>query len=97
MKIINWLKYRITHKLSHFSIDALRHMLVEHGLALVVIFCIWEVIEDIVSPAIFIWLGININELFYIFAPASLLLCFHWLAIPAMLMIWIKIKSMLGW
>ena len=65
----------------------------EHGLALVIIIVAWEIIEDILFPLLFIWLGTNVHPAFLAGAPASLLLCVHWLAVPAIWGLWIKIKG----
>lgn len=91
IRFFTWSKNSVAHKLSHFSLSNLREMFIEHGISLVVIFILWEILEDVISPAIFIWLGINVNETFYVFAPLSWLLCFHWVAVPALWAVWIKI------
>ena len=65
----------------------------EHGLALLVITIVWEIIEDIVFPVIFYYLGKHINPIFYTMIPASLILCVHWLVVPFTWGLWIKIKN----
>lgn len=67
--------------------------LTEHGLALVVIIIGWEIIEDICFPLLFIWLGKNVNPIFLAGAPASWLLCLHWLVVPATWSMWIRFKG----
>ena len=65
----------------------------EHGLALVVIIVAWEIIEDVLFPILFIWLGNNVHPSYYAGAPVSWILCLHWLAVPAIWWCWIKIKG----
>jgi len=67
--------------------------LTEHGLALVVIIIGWEIIEDVGFPVLFIWLGTHVNPVFLAGAPASWLLCLHWLVVPAVFTAWIKFKG----
>jgi len=93
MKLFTWLKQRITHKLQGFSRDKIRKFLKENGLAFVVIFIAWEIIEDIIFPVIFAALGNYVHPAFYAGIPASLILCFHWLAIPILWGFWLKIKK----
>ena len=93
MKVYNWLKHRIRHKLEHFKLSNLMDTLMEHGLALVVIIIVWEIIEDIMFPVLFIFLGKHVHPAFYVGAPASWLLCLHWLAVPLMWGAWIKISQ----
>ena len=86
-----WGVHRLKHKLGHFHPTKLMDMLVEHGPALLVIFIIWEIIEDIMFPLLFIWLGNNVNPWFLTGAPISWLLCLHPVAIPILWGAWIKI------
>ena len=67
-------------------------ILKEHGLALVIIIVVWEIIEDVLFPALFIWLGHNVNPWFITGAPISWLLCLHPIAVPVMWSIWVKIS-----
>lgn len=92
-KGLQWLKHRIRHKLEHVSWSALKDTLKENGLALVVIIVLWEVIEDILFPALFIFLGNTVHPAFYAGAPAAWILCLHWLAVPLMWGAWIKLKG----
>jgi len=92
-KIWNWIKHRLGHKLEHFSRARLLDTLKEHGLALVIIIVVWEIIEDILFPALFLWLGANVHPVFFAGAPAAWLLCLHWLAVPIMWGMWIKISN----
>ena len=92
MKILKNLWRRLTHKLQHFRWSHFKKLLREHGLAFLVIFIIWEVIEDIMFPLLFIWLGNNVNPWFLTGAPISWLLCVHPIAVPVMWAIWVKIS-----
>ena len=91
--MINWLKTRISHKFSHFSAEKLRGFLKKNGLAFVIIFVGWEIVEDVVFPIIFAALGNYVHPAFFAGIPASLILCFHWLAIPILWGVWLKLTS----
>jgi len=91
--MIKWLKTRISHKFSNFSIEKLKGFLKKNGLAFVIIFVGWEIVEDVVFPIIFGALGNYVHPAFYAGIPASLILCFHWLAIPILWGLWLKISS----
>ena len=88
---LRWVCHRIKHKLEHFRPSRLMDTLKEHGLALVLIIIIWEIIEDVLFPVLFIWLGHNVNPWFITGAPISWLLCLHPIAVPIMWAGWIKI------
>ena len=92
MKILKRLWHRFTHKLRHFRLSHFKKLLREHGMAFLVIFIIWEIIEDIMFPLLFIWLGNNVNPWFLTGAPLSWLLCVHPIAVPIMWAIWVKIS-----
>ena len=94
MKMLTWLKSRISHKFEHFRWKNIKRTFRDHGLALVVIVIGWEIAEDVLFPVIFVFLGNHVHPAFYAGAPASLLLCFHWLAVPALWGIWMKIKGL---
>ena len=87
-----WVKERIRHKLHHFRPSKLMDILVEHGMALLVIVVLWEIIEDVLFPLLFIWLGHNVNPWFITGAPISWLLCLHPIAVPVMWGVWVKIS-----
>ncbi len=91
--MFSWLKTRINNKLRNFSIERLKAFLKKNGLAFVIIFVGWEIIEDVVFPIIFGMLGNYIHPAFYAGIPASLILCFHWLAIPILWGLWLKITN----
>jgi hypothetical protein len=93
MKLFRWIKNRILHKLEHVSLTAIKKTFADHGLALVVIIVGWEIIEDILFPILFIWLGKNVHPAFLAGAPASWLLCLHWLVVPVLWKAWISISK----
>ena len=84
---------RLKCKFHDLSLSNLKKILKEHGLALLVITIVWEIIEDIVFPVIFYYLGKHINPIFYTMIPARLILCVHWLVVPFTWGLWIKIKN----
>ena len=53
-KTYNWIAHKIKHKLEHWSWEHIKSIFKKHGLALVVIFIIWEILEDILFPVLFI-------------------------------------------
>ena len=87
-RIRNWFK----HKLKHISIDNIKRLLKENGMAFVVIFIIWEVIEDILFPVLFYWLGNNVNPWFHTAIPISFIVCLHGIMVPLTWTIWIKFR-----
>ena len=93
MKFFNWIKHRIKHKIDHFKWSSIKKTFRENGLALVIIIVVWEIIEDVLFPLLFIFLGKYVHPAFYAGAPASWLLCVHWLAVPVMWSLWLRVKS----
>tara|TARA_A100001015_G_C14599066_1_gene559727 strand:+ start:168 stop:494 length:327 start_codon:yes stop_codon:yes gene_type:complete len=93
MKILRWVKDRLSHKLDHFKWTNIKKIFRENGLALVVIIVGWEIIEDVLFPLLFIFLGNYVHPAFYAGAPAAWLLCLHWLAVPLIWGAWMKIKK----
>jgi len=93
MKWWAWLKERVSNKLNHFSIKKIKAFLKKNGLASVIIFIGWEIVEDVVFPIVFAALGNWVHPAFYAGIPASLILCFHWLAIPILWGLWLKISN----
>ena len=92
MRIFKGLRRRLAHKLHHFKWSHIKGLLQKHGLAFLIIFIIWEIVEDIAFPVLFIWLGNNVNPAFHSGVLASLFLCVHPIAVPIMWGIWIKIS-----
>ena len=93
MRFFRWLKDKLKHKLEHLRWSSIKKTFRQHGLALVIIIVGWEIIEDIIFPIIFAFLGANVHPAFYSGIPASLILCFHWLAVPILWGIWIRISG----
>ena len=93
MKMLKRLWHRITHKFHHFKWSHLKDLLRKHGLAFLIIFVGWEIVEDVVFPVIFIWLGNNVNPWFLTGAPISWIMCFHPIAVPVLWGIWIKFSG----
>ena len=54
-KLFTWIKYRIKHKLEHFKPSCLIETFKKHGIALLVIIIVLEIIEDIMFPLLFIY------------------------------------------
>ena len=64
----------------------------DHGLALVIIIVGWEIIEDIIFPAIFALLGNYVHPIFFTGIPVAWIVCLHWFMVPILWSAWIKIK-----
>ena len=93
MKLFNWFKRRLSHKIDHFKWSIIKSTFRNHGQALVIIIVGWEIIEDILFPVLFLFLGNHVHPIFYAGAPASILICVHWLAVPLLWGWWMKIKG----
>ena len=93
MRFFRWIRERFSHKLEHFKWSSIKKTLKEHGLALVIIIVVWEIIEDVLFPILFIALGNYVHPAFYAGAPAAWILCLHWLAVPLMWGAWIRISG----
>ena len=93
MRVLKWLKKRISHKFENLSLSKMKAFLKENGIAFVVIVVGWEIVEDVVFPIVFAFLGNYVHPAFYAGIPASLILCFHWLAIPVLWGLWLKLKK----
>ena len=76
----------------YFRLSYIKELFKEHGLAFAVIFVVWEVIEIVMFPLLFWWLGNNVNPWFLTGAPISWLLCVHPIAVPITWAMWIKIS-----
>lgn len=91
--MIKWIKHRIGHKLEHLKWSKIKETFREHGLALVVIIVGWEIIEDVLFPLLFWALGNYVHPSFYAGIPAAWLLCLHWIAVPVLWGMWMKMKG----
>ena len=92
-KFFQKIKHRVYHKIEHFKFSNLKKSFKENGIALVAIIIMWEIIEDVLFPLFFIFLGKHVHPAFYAGAPASWLLCLHWIAVPITWGIWCRIKG----
>ena len=92
MKLTNWIKQRLGHKLEHLKWSNIKKMFRENGLALVIIIVGWEIIEDVLFPVIFALLGKYVHPAFFAGIPVAWIVCLHWLMVPILWGIWIKIK-----
>ena len=93
MKLFRWIKRRITHKIEHLKWSTFKTAMKAYGLPLVIILIVWEIVEDVLFPLLFILLGNHIHPAFYAAVPASWLLCLHWLAVPFLFGLWLKISG----
>lgn len=93
MRMIRWLKHRISHKIKHISWDSVKKTFKENGLALVVIIVGWEIVEDVVFPVIFALLGKHVHPAFFAGIPAAWIVCLHWFMVPVLWGMWMKFKG----
>ena len=91
--MFSWIKKRVSHKFENLSRKKIKAFLKMYGFAFVIIFVGWEIVEDIIFPIIFGFLGNYIHPAFYAGIPASLILCFHWLAIPVLWGLWLRFSG----
>lgn len=92
-KLFNWAKNRLSHKLEHLNRKHLIELFKKHSLPFIVIVIGWEIIEDILFPLLFIFLGNTLHPIFYTIVPISWFLCLHWLAIPIIWSLWLKFSK----
>jgi len=90
---MRWLYNKIKNKLKLLSLSNIKALFKEHGLALVIIVVGWEIVEDVVFPVIFGLLGRYVDPAFYAGIPISLVVCLHWLMVPVLWSLWIKISN----
>jgi hypothetical protein len=93
LMIRSWLKSRISHKIEHLSWKNTKLLLHRHGPAFVTIIVVWEIIEDVLFPLLFGLLGKYIHPIFYGGIPMSWLLCLHWLAVPLLWGLWLRLNG----
>ncbi len=91
--MLKWLRERLSHKLEHLRWSKIKSILREYGLALVIIIVGWEIIEDVIFPMLFVFLGNHVHPAFYSGVPAAWLLCSHWLVVPLVWSWWVKMSG----
>jgi hypothetical protein len=93
MNLLHRIKSHMSHKLIAFKWSTIKQTFKEHGLALVVIIVGWEIIEDIIFPAIFALLGNYVHPIFFTGIPVAWIVCLHWFMVPILWGWWIKITK----
>jgi len=93
VKLFKWIQHRLGHKLQHFSWLNIKKTFRENGLALVVIVVGWEIIEDVLFPAVFALLGNYVHPVFFTGIPVAWIVCLHWFMVPVLWGLWIKMKG----
>jgi len=93
MKIFRWMRDRLRHKVQHFSVKKLLDVVKRHGVALVVITVGWEIIEDVLFPLLFVELGNRVHPAFYGGVPVAWMLCLHWLVVPMVWSLWVRLRG----
>ncbi len=92
-KIFNYLKHNLKHKWDFWRWSKLKEKFKKYGLPLLIIFIVWEIIEDIIFPYIAYLLGKHVHQGFYTLIPVSWLACAHPIAVPAIFWIYLKISG----
>lgn len=92
-KATRTIRDRLAHKFHHLSFKKILEIFRSHGLAFVIIVIGWEIIEDVVFPLLFIGLGKYVHPVFYGGIPVAWLLCLHWLMVPILWGMWMKING----
>ena len=90
-RLYKYIKHNLTHKVSFWKIKNLKKKLLEYGLPLLIIFIVWEIIEDSLSILLFSYLGSKIDPWFYALIPSSFFICLHWLAVPIIFGFYLKV------
>jgi hypothetical protein len=65
----------------------------KYVLPLAIITIVWEIIEDVVFPLIFYFLGKHVHPSFYAGMPVAWLLCIHPIAIPIIFAIYCHVNN----
>ena len=92
-KFIQYITHNISHKIDFWKWSNLKKKLIEYGPTFLVILIVVEIIEHCFLPLIFLYLGSNIHDIFYLLIPAPLLICFHFLTAPIIFLIYMKISN----
>ena len=92
-KSMSWLVHHLHHKIEHFTLKALKNLVIEGGIPLLVIVIGWEIIEDVAFPVLFALLGRWIHPIFYAGIPVAWVLCLHWLMVPLLWTLWLKYRK----
>ena len=64
--------HKLKRKVDSWRWSHLKDLWVKYGLPFLIIFIAWEIVEDVVFPAIFYLLGTHVNEAFYVGITRSL-------------------------
>ena len=60
----------------------LKKYFVKYGLPFLVILITWEIIEDVVFPIIFYFIGMHVHSAFFAMIPIAWIMCLHPIAVP---------------
>ena len=78
----------------------LKKYFVKYGLPFLVILITWEIIEDVVFPIIFYFMGMHVHSAFFAMIPIAWIMCLHPIAVPILwswyCFIWRKKKTKLS-
>lgn len=89
-QVSNLTMHQVRHKMKHLSLSFFKDSMIKGGVALLVITIVWEIIEDVIFPAMFWALGKWVHPAFYAGIPVSWILCLHWIAVPLIWGLWMK-------
>ena len=78
----------IKNKIFFWKIPNLKDLFLKYGLAFFVILILWEIVEDVLFPALFLFLGNSYDPLFYTLIPSTWLICLHPIAVPILWSAW---------
>ena len=92
-QFIEYIKHTLGHKVSFWSFKNLKSKLLEYGPTFLIILVIVELLEHLGLPVLFYFLGNNVHDFFYVFIPAPLLVCLHFITAPLVFFIYITIKK----
>jgi len=91
--MINRFKRAINHRVQFWTFSNLKSVILKHGKALLIIFIVWEIIEDVLFPAMAYLLGKYVDPSFYAVMPVAWLFCLHPVAVPIIWAVYCKMSG----
>ena len=80
--------HNFKHKISFWKKDSLKKKMVKYGFPFLIILIAWEIVEDIIIPAIAYLLGLYVDPTFYAAIPITWVVCLHPFVVPVLWYYW---------
>ena len=84
--------HNLRHTIEFWRWKNLKSAFLKHGTEFLVILIIWEIVEDIIFPAVMYLCGETLNPVFYSLIPAGWIVCLHPIAVPVLWSMWRCLK-----